>query len=81
MSALDGLKAGFPPGIGLPGRFNPEPEPATTASAASSPLRFEGWDARPGKASITGEARMAGNPAEHRAIAQSIVELILEPAR
>jgi hypothetical protein len=79
MSALDGLKAGFPPGIALPGRFNPEP--ATTACAASSTLRFEGWDARPGKASITGEARLAGNPAEHRAIAQSIVDLILEPAR
>lgn len=79
MSALDGLKAGFPPGIALPGRFSAEP--ATPASASSSPLRFEGWEARPGKASITGEARFAGNPAEHRAIAQSIVDLILEPAR
>lgn len=79
MSALHGLMAGIPPGIALPGRFNPEP--ATAASTASSPLRFEGWEARPGKASITGEASFAGNPAEHRAIAQSIVDLILEPAR
>jgi hypothetical protein len=79
MSALDGLKAAFPAGISLPGLLSPEP--ASASASASSALRFDGWAARPGLATITGDARFSGNPAEHRAIAQSIVDLILEPAR
>jgi hypothetical protein len=79
MSPLDGLKTSLLPGLVLPER------PATAQSAASAAgaaaLRFDGWDARPGTPSIVGEARYAGNPAEHRAIAQDIADLILEPSR
>jgi hypothetical protein len=77
MSALDGLKAAFPAGISLPGLLSPEP----ASASASSALRFDGWAARPGLATISGDARFSGNPAEHRAIAQTIVDLILEPTR
>jgi hypothetical protein len=79
MSPLDGLKASLLPGLVLPDR--PPTAPAGASTVAAAALRFEGWDARPGTASILGEARHAGNPAEHRAIAQDIVDLILEPGR
>jgi hypothetical protein len=77
MSPLDGLKAGLPPGLLLPDR------PATAAATAASTvaLRFDGWEVRPGTPTIAGEARYSGNPAEHRAIAQAIADLILEPSR
>lgn len=77
MSPLDGLKASLLPGLVLPDR----PATASAAAAGAAALRFDGWDVRPGTPSIVGEARYAGNPAEHRAIAQAIADLILEPAR
>lgn len=79
MSPLDGLKASLLPGLVLPDR--PPATTAGSAAAGAAALRFDGWDARPGTASIVGEARHVGSPAEHRAIAQDIVDLILESAR
>lgn len=81
MNPLSGLAAGL---AIRPGPIDPSPAPGVPSAASGSigaagGLRFEGWPQRPGQATVLGEAAFTGNAADHRAIAQSILDSLFQP--
>jgi hypothetical protein len=83
MTSLDGLSTGLP--FALPPLDALAPAAAGNDDAPVRPaeagLRFDGWAARPGQATILGDVRQPGPSSEHRAIAQSIAALLFDPIR
>ena len=81
MNPLSGLAAGL---AIRPGPIDLPSAPGVASAAAGSAgapggLRFEGWPQRPGQATVLGEAAFVGDAADHRAIAQSVLDSLFLP--